>query len=186
MFMRRSRITCLAALLTLTAMLAGCGKTEHWAYNHEPEKDALVLYNNGKAMLDGEEYTYTKNDDVISMTDGSGNTVDHRYINDEAHDQIYFYKPALYHRGEEEKGEGIIGFWTQDNGRNHFQFTKEGTFSEENIFFGHYLVDEEAGTIKLMYDDPIEDTVIYFTLNGDDMTIEYPWPMVRTGKAKSK
>lgn len=184
--MKRLRIPVLAAVIMITVMFAGCGKAEHWAYNHEPDKDALVLYGNGKAELDGEEFTYTKNDSVISLTDASGNTVDHRYINDEAHSQIYFYKPEVYHRGEEEKGEGIIGVWTHENGRNLFQFTKEGSFSEENIFFGHYLLDEEAGTIKLMYDDPIEDTLLYYLIDGDDMTIDYPWPMVKTGSGKDK
>ena len=184
--MKRLKFPILAAILTMTAMLAGCGKTEHWAYNHEPDKDALVLYDNGKAELDGESFTYTKNETVISLTDASGNTVDHRYITDDAHDQIYFYKSAVYHRGEEEKGAGIIGVWTQDNGRNTFQFTKDGTFSEENIFFGHYRLDKQAGTIKLMYSDPIEDTLLYYTLDGDEMIIDYPWPMVKTGSSKDK
>ena len=94
--MKRLKFPILAAILTMTAMLAGCGKTEHWAYNHEPDKDALVLYDNGKAELDGESFTYTKNETVISLKDASGNTVDHRYITDDAHDQIYFYKSAVY------------------------------------------------------------------------------------------
>ena len=46
--------------------------------------------------------------------------------------------------------------------------------------------DEEAGTIKLMYDDPIEDTLLYYSIDGDDMTIDYPWPMVKTGSGKDK
>ena len=185
--MKRLRIPVLAAVMVFSVMFAGCGgKTEHWAYNHEPDKDALVLYDNGKATLDGQEYKYTRDDTFISMTDASGNTVDHRYVNDEAHEQIYFYKPSLYHRDEKEGGAGIIGLWTEENGRNIFQFTKEGTFSEENIFFGHYLVDKQAGTIKLMYDDPIEDTIIYYSLDGDDLKIDYPWPMVKTGSTKDK
>ena len=185
--MKRYITTVLAAALTLSFLLMGCsGKAEHWAYNHEPDKDALVLYENGKAVFKDVEYTYTRDDTFINLTDQSGETVPHRYVKDDAHEQIYFYEPALYHRNEGSDGEGIIGMWTQDNGRNQFQFSKEGTFSEENIFFGNYLVDEEAGTIKLMYSDPIEDTLLYYTLDGDDLKIDYPWPMVKTGSVKEK
>ncbi|MCR5001875.1 MAG: hypothetical protein K6A71_08785 [Lachnospiraceae bacterium] len=180
-------ISALTTVMAVSFLLTGCGdKAEHWAYNHEPEKDALVLYEDGRATLDGEEYTYTKNDTFISMTDGSGNTVDHRYVADEAHDQIYFYKPAVYHREEDGKGGGIVGLWIEENGRNQFQFSKEGTFSEENIFFGNYLIDKQAGTIKLMYTDPIEDTLLYYSQDGDELKIEYPWPMVRTSTGKDK
>ena len=33
-----------------------------------------------------------------------------------------------------------------------------------------------------MYSDPIEDAVLYYSLDGDKLTIDYPWPMVVTQK----
>ena len=93
--MKRYITTVLAALLTMTVMLAGCsGKAEHWAYNHEPDKDALVLYDNGKAVYKDVEYTYTRDDTFINLTDQAGETVPHRYIKDDAHEQIC-YKEQL-------------------------------------------------------------------------------------------
>ena len=37
-----------------------------------------------------------------------------------------------------------------------------------------------------MYNDPIEDAVLYYSLDGDKLAIEYPWPMVPTGSQGGK
>ena len=167
-----------AVMLALCMVLAGCGaKAERWAYIHEPEKEILQLRSNGRAIYKEAEYTYTKDDEHIILTDAAGKTEEHRYEMDG--DKMIFYERSVYTLDESEPSEGIVGVWKQDNGWL-YQFTKEGKFSEENIFFGSYSVDEAAGSIRLMYDDPIEDAILYYELDSDGkhLTIDYPWPMV--------
>ncbi len=170
-------LKCAAAALITCAILAGCGtETAHWAYNHEPDKEVLTLKGNGRAVFAGQEYTYTQDDKVIILTDASGASQSHRYAVDG--DTMTFYESGEYSR--DAAGDGIVGVWVHTNGRNSFQFTQEGTFSEDSIFHGHYSVDEAEGTIKLMYDDPLEDAILYYERSGDSMVIDYPWTMVRT------
>ncbi|MCR5508683.1 MAG: hypothetical protein K6F34_08340 [Lachnospiraceae bacterium] len=182
--MKSMKVTAILAALVLTAgLLGGCGgKAEHWSYNYEPEKEVLTLYDNGKAVFNGTEYTYTRNDKFISMTGSDGVTVDHRYENDK--DGMIFYDRSVYTRKEGTGKNGIIGEWTHENGHNLFRFGDDGQFSEENIFYGHYRVDESDHSIKLMYVEPMQDTVLYYSVEGDKMTIDYPWPMVRTVNGK--
>ena len=74
--MRRVIITVLAASLI---MLSGCkDKAEHWAYNHEPDKEVLTLYDNGKAVFEDGDYTYSKDDGFINLTAQDGEVSSHR------------------------------------------------------------------------------------------------------------
>ena len=91
-------------------------------------------------------------------------------------DNMTLYEESTYTRVG--TGEGVVGTWTQSNGWSYV-FTENGEFSEEGIFYGHYTVEEANSRIKLMYDDPIEDAYLYYTLDGDKLTVAYPWPMVR-------
>ncbi len=172
--------TVLAALALIPAIiLAGCGgPKESWAYIHDPQVEILSMSDNGKAEYKGQDYRYTKDDTFITLTGKDGTVQKHRYIPDDK--GMVFYESSTYDYDGEGSPNGIVGVWTQENGWL-FQFTEGGTFSEENIFHGHYAVDEDAHTIKLMYDDPIEDAILYYDLEGDKLTIEYPWPMVPTG-----
>ena len=165
------------AALLICLVLAGCGQgnAEHWAYIHEPEKEVLTLGENGKAEFNGEKYSYTKDATSITFSDASDKKDSHRYVMDG--DKMIFYERSTYTRYEQGAGDGIVGTWICGN--NLYTFTAEGEFSEENIFFGRYAVDEAAGSIKLMYSDPIEDALLYYQLDGDQLTIDYPWPMVR-------
>ncbi|WP_026527925.1 hypothetical protein [Butyrivibrio sp. VCD2006] len=178
-------------IIAITALLilpTGCGskKIESWAYTHEPDKETIALYDNGKAVFKGENYTYTKDDSWITLTDKSKNELKLRYeMNGEG---MTLYEKSTYkldksaENAETENngdGESIIGTWVQDNGWSYV-FTPEGEFSEEGIFFGHYSVDDEKSCIRLMYNDPIEDAFLYYTLNGDELTVDYPWPMTKT------
>ena len=169
----------LGIILTVS-ILSGCGgKTEAWAYTHEPTEQIIALSDNGKATYKGSEYTYTKDDSYITLKDKSGSEESLRYeMNGE---QMTLYEKSTYTRQGKAEGDGIVGVWTQDNGWS-YQFTEDGSFSEENIFFGHYSVDEAKSCIRLMYDDPIEDAYLYYSLDGDKLTVAYPWPMVRVQK----
>ncbi len=182
--MKKNRfLAVLPAVLSAVLILSGCGgKAEHWAYNHEPDKEVLTLYDNGKAVFEGNEYKYTRSDGVISMTGKDGSVTSHKYEADG--DKMIFYNPSVYTR--EGKGEGVRGKWIHDNGRNLFEFSANGQFNEDNYFYGHYTVNEKDGTIKLMYVDPLQDTLLYYSLDGDKITIEYPWPMVQVGAQTSE
>ena len=155
--------------------LMGCGaRTEKWAYIHEPLDAVIALSDNGKATYKGSEYSYTKDESFITLKDNSGEQTSMRYEQDG--DKMTLYEESTYDRVGE--GEGIVGDWAQGNGWS-YEFTQDGKFSEEDIFFGHYTVDEANSAIKLMYDDPIEDATLYYSLDGDKLTVAYPWPMVR-------
>ena len=167
-----------AVTILILAVLTGCGVTaERWAYIHEPEEEILSLASNGKAAYKGSEYTYTKDDSYIHLKGKDNSITDLRYVMDG--DKMILYEAAVYYREGGETADGVAGMWKQENGRNLFQFTKDGKFSEENIFYGHYGLDKDKGTIKLMYDEPMEDALLYYTLDGDTLTIEYPWPLVK-------
>jgi hypothetical protein len=161
-------------IISMMAALWGCGcKTEKWAYIHDPMEAVIALSDNGQATYKGSEYTYTKDDSFITLKDG--NTEQHmRYEMDG--DKMTLYEESTYTRVG--SGNGLVGDWQQGNGWSYV-FTEDGKFSEESIFYGHYTVDEDNSRIKLMYDDPIEDAYLYYTLDGDKLTVAYPWPMVR-------
>ena len=87
------------------------------------------------------------------------------------------YETSTYYRDGGETEDGIYGVWRQDNGWL-FRFTKDGQFSEEDFFSGSYRINKDEQSIKLMYSDPIPDAILYYSLDGDNLTVEYPWPMV--------
>ena len=181
--MKRFKGYILATILISSALLlGGCGsKSEKWAYAYEPAEEVIELSDNGKAQYKGNKYTYTRDDSFIELKDKGGNLTKLRYTME--NDSMVLYEKSTYTYSEGQPGNGIIGLWTQENGWS-YEFTEDGKFSEENIFFGHYTVDEEKGCIRLMYDDPIEDAYLYYTLDGNKLTVDYPWPMVRLEDAK--
>ena len=183
--MRLKHFVLTAALVILMPLLAGCQTTtEEWAYVHEPEEEVLSLSSDGKAVYKDIEYTYTKDDSYIHLKGKSSEDLDLRYVIDG--DKMILYEKAEYFREGGNTEDGVFGLWMQENRRNLFQFNKDGKFSEENIFFGHFGLDQDNGIIKLMYDEPMQDAILYYTLDGDTLTIEYPWPMVKAGTEQDK
>jgi uncharacterized protein RhaS with RHS repeats len=167
-----------ALICTVMSLSFGCGKkTESWAYTHEPTRETIALYDNGRAEYKGEEYRYTRNESYITLTDKDKNETRLRYVMDG--DNMTLYEKSTYRPGDGKSHDGLVGTWTQDNGWSYV-FTGDGEFSEEGIFYGHYSVDEENSCIKLMYSDPLEDAYLYYTLSDDELIIDYPWPMTRT------
>ncbi len=172
------KITLGITVMAMTAALCGCGsQKEEWAYSHDPQEPVITLSDNGKCIYKGNEYIYVKDDSFITLKDDKGNTIPLRYLVDG--DQMTLYEESTYELCSEDTGT-IVGVWKQDNGWS-YQFTANGEFSEENIFHGHYTVDEDKACIRLMYDDPVEDAYLYYALNdkGDELTVAYPWPMVK-------
>lgn len=163
---------------TMLLTASGCGKyKENWAYIHDPKVTVLSLSDDGKAIYKGTKYSYTKDDSYIDLKGEDGSELKLRYIADK--DGMILYEKTTYTFDGEGTPDGITGVWKQDNGWV-YRFTEKGTFSEEDIFYGHYIVDEENSSIKLMYDEPIEDAILYYELKGNELIIDYPWPMVKT------
>ncbi|SFU94588.1 hypothetical protein [Butyrivibrio sp. INlla21] len=189
--LKKSLIVGILIFATLT--LNGCGKkVESWAYNHEPDKEILALYDNGNAVFKNEKYKYIKDDKFITLTAKDGNELKMHYDTD--NEGIVLYEIEKYTACEgtdangnsidfsEEDKQGIVGYWLHENGNSSFVFSNDGRFMEDNSFGGQYAVDEASGQIKLMYDADFrfQDAFLYYSVNGDTLTIEYPWPMVHT------
>ena len=181
--MKKNKASVLAAALIMaTALFTGCGsETQRWAYNHEPEKEIISLSDNGKAVYKGNSYTYSQDDSFINLKAKDGTQLSLRYVMEG--DSMILYEKSVYQFQGDGEPDGIVGLWTQDNGWL-YQFTEDGKFSEENIFYGYYSVDEENHSIKLMYEDPIPDAILYYSLDGRELTVDYPWPMVPVTKEK--
>ncbi|MCR5101335.1 MAG: hypothetical protein K6B41_08255 [Butyrivibrio sp.] len=167
----------IALFLLIISTTTGCGKkTESWAYSYEPEDEVIAFYDNGMAEYKGEEYSYSKDDQFITLSKNKDEVLKLRY--EMEGDTMLLYEASTYKLDDNCVEDGIVGSWKQDNGWSYV-FDKDGKFSEENIFYGEYTVDEAKNCIRLMYDDPIEDAYLYYTLDGDELTIDYPWPMTK-------
>lgn len=184
--MKKVRLFAIAlACLTLTSSFAGCGYpagddaiSGKWAYIHETDKVAFkVNPEEHKAVLDGEKYTCDVEDGFITLTDKKGNDMKLRYVSDEK--GIYLYKIQEYvFNGTPTQGS-LTGVWEDPDKAWSFEFTEDGEFKEDGYFPGYFVADYEAGTIKLMYNDHFEDTLLYFSIAGNRLIVEYPWRMVR-------
>ena len=163
-------------------MMAACSKTEteEWAYIHDRKTTILSLSDNGKAVFEGEKYSYTLENDILTLTDGDGNATSMRFIPDG--DQRLLYETVVYEYKGEGQPDGVIGYWQQVDGYLSFEFTENGTFREDYYSPGYYFVDEENGIIKLVYNDMYDDTYIYYSIDGNTLTVDYPWPVVPTEK----
>lgn len=177
--------------MTLTVLMlltAGCTKITgpfvgDWAYIHDPATSVLVLKTNGSAVYEGASYTYTTDDTYIHLTDSNGEQLMRYQMDGE---KMNFYKTTTYKYAGEGTPDGLVGMWTDEADKWSYEFTSEGTFMEDKIFPGYYSADESEGVIKLVYNDQFEDAFLYYTLEGDTLTIEYPWPLVRTTKDDGK
>lgn len=162
--------------------IAGCSKTQtqEWAYIHDKATTILSLSDNGKAVFNGEKYTYTLENNFLTLTDKDGNVTTMRFIPDG--DQYLLYETAVYEYKGEGEPDGVIGYWQEIDGYLSFEFTDKGTFREDYYSPGYYTVDEENGIIKLVYNDMYADTYIYYQVDGNILTVDYPWPVVPTEK----
>lgn len=153
-----------------------------WAAIYEETVESLSFNPDGSATYKGTKYdSYTVDDNFITLK--GSEEVKMRYVMKRKKMLLYDSKLYKYitvagtYDGPE--AGSLVGLWRYDN-HYSYEFTEKGTFYEDENFPGHYSVNEEDHTIKLMYNDQFEDTYLYYSLDGDMLTIEYPWSMVPT------
>ena len=188
--MKSGKFICLLLLLAFAAaVLYGCGEKAElsasakklvgsWAYNHDSETEILRLKANGVAKYGDEKYSFEADESFLLLTDDKGETMSLRY--EPTDDGMLLYQTAYYTYSGEGEPDGIIGTWENPN-KWSFEFTEEGTFMEDGYFPGYYMQDSENCSLKLIYTDQFEDTTIYYSQNGTELIVEYPWKMVKTG-----
>ena len=193
-------IILICVLLSAVLMLGGCTKENEkstapsntvghellasWAYIHEPETEILSFMTDGIAFYHGREYSYSQDGDFLTLTDENGTETTLRFVQ-VREGKMLLYERTEYHYAGTSKPDGIIGYWLGGpEDRLSYEFTTKGTYLEDGTFPGYYSENPESGTIKLMYNDHFEDTLIYYSVDGDHLTIDYPWPMVKTEPAK--
>lgn len=180
--MKRTAFSLLVILVfSFTLFLSGCGRTPseaegRWAYIHDTEAEAFVL-SYDKAVIDGTEYKVESIGEDYIVLSLDGREMSHRYEMNSA--GMLLYKTTDYVLEGEDTAEGLVGRWFNAEKKWSFEFTEDGTFREDGYFPGQYIVDEQAGLFKLIYNDHFEDTVCYYSISGNVLTVEYPWQMVR-------
>ena len=185
----KKMLLAVAAFVIVIALvaLAFLMQAEGWAYDYEPEVEILSLGKTGRARYQGESYRYQKDDRYLVFTGNGGKTFRRRYemgTGKDGEEVMFLYEPSVYSYAGEEAPDGLVGLWQTENGWS-FQFNGNGTFIEDTYFVGYYSVEQDEGRIKLVYDSEFRfnDTYIYFQLDGDRMTLEYPWRLLKTKKS---
>lgn len=184
----KKRITLVCVLLLVLVTLAACGDDNNklngkWAYVHDTETAILVLKSNGTAIYNNDKYSYTYDDSFITLKASDGKDLKLRYEFDGA--DMFLYQPTVYVYDSEEVPDGLPGVWKGKEVEGwEFEFTESGEFKEDGYFPGYYVDDPENSRAKLIYNDQFEDTMIYYSIEGNELTIEYPWRMVKMSAIK--
>lgn len=179
-------LLCAAALALVLAAPGACGAEEapavkfpegDWAFNYEPTVSALQVREDGTAVFRGAEYTLADDGEFLTLTDGE---TELRFRYQVTEEKLLLYMPQEYTRAKEYPGQGLTGAWIgKESEGTTFIFREDYRFLEDGTFTGAYQVDPEKGTVLLTYIKYFDDTLCYFSLEGEDgLTVEYPWPMV--------
>ena len=151
--------------------------SEWWAFDPSDDGPALIVRKDGTASYKGVEYKKCEvTDNMYKLTDDKGAVLELEY-KDTENGNRYIYDIWEYDRTDGAKGPSVVGVW--ESGNNYYEFTAKGTFQEDGVFFGHYSVDVNAGTIRLMYERDLADTLMYYHIENDHMTVRYPFIMYR-------
>lgn len=183
------RINSIILVIIFALNMAGCGNQEiqqspdeialhgEWCYAHDENKTIAMFSEDGTAKFEGVKYQYTCDEGYINLSDKDGVNKKLRYLSND--DKMYVYIQSTYTRQPEGGGTGIVGVWRCEEKGWTFEFTNKGTFMEDGALTGYYEVNEEAGTVKLMYLEALEDTVFFFELKDNELAVEYPWLMIK-------
>ena len=204
---KKNKFVFIALLSVIMVLAVSCGKEEtngngageSWAYSYDPANEILRLNNDGSAVYKVKTYknevqvmetknfsSYKKDDSYIVLTDKEGAELKLRYKKTDSGITVYEKTTYEYSENNANAQNGLTGFWVNpDQKKICYEFTDKGTFLEDSIFPGHYYVDETSGTITLEYNDPVPNTIMYYSLENGKLIIEYPWDMVTTGSTKS-
>ena len=175
--------TLISLMIVITVGLCGCGSKVDsklcgdWAYIHDDVTTILSIESNGKAVYKGLAYTVSADDQYIDFKGGNGDMKLRYEIED---DGILIYERTVYEYDGETAPDGLVGNWVATPEGWTFEFTDGGEFKEDGYFPGYYTVDEANQSAKLIYNDHFEDTTIYYTIDGNELLMEYPWKMVKT------
>lgn len=201
---RKAAILCLLFALIL-CLAAGCedknkddGKTdekideniaERWAVAGENDTAVMTFYKDGTAVFYGTKYkSYAVEGSFLRFTSEDGTVTSVRYY-DEQDEQgkssRFVYRSSEYKRAVEtlstlvSDDDPLVGVWK--NGGLSFQFSNKGTFMEDGVLPGHYKVVQvgDENNIVLSYDGHLPDTVLFYKLDGDTLTVDYPWALVK-------
>ena len=181
----------LFTVVIMLLLMTACGKNKYdtttskeataicgsWAYNHDKETVIAIFREDGTAQYEDKDYSFECDSQFIKLRNANGDTIQIRYLLDD--EGMYLYSKNIYTFSGEGKPEGLVGEWSCAEKKWTFSFTDAGTFREDGYFPGHYVIDDENSTVKLIYNDQFEDTVCYYQLEENKLTIEYPWRMVR-------
>jgi len=186
-------------LISLLSLLCSCSKAdsvESWAYNFDKTTEILRLnsdgtasyilkvYEDGKQVKKTQEYkSYNKDDSFITLKDKDDGELKLRYIKTDA--GINLYEKTEYEQILKKDGNAVAGVWVDKNNSDYFfEFAEDGAFNEDGYFTGKYTVDEKECRIDFTYDGDSSKSVLYYTISGDSLIVEYPWPMVPTEKSQ--
>jgi len=173
-------ISILFASLAAILCLAACNKEQDIATEDpQGEEFATITFTAEKAGGDTKTAINVEGTSSVSYL-WTDEDLDNIKLYEVTKNGMLLYQSKEYTFDGGKDASKLIGMWR--SGNSLFEFTEKGTFDEDGYFFGHYLIDEEAGTIKLMYEAPLEDTILYYNLDGEKLTIDYPWPMVLKGE----
>ena len=178
----------LAGILILGIMAAASAEAAgfrpgDWAFNHEPEKSVLLLRDDGTAVWQGQECAWKDDGEYLHLVQDNGEDIPIRYLATE--EKTLIWLPTEYVRAEGIPGEGLLGAWIgKESAGSTFIFREDGMFLEDGTFTGTFTVDPEKGSVLLVYIKYFDDTLCYFSLEGNDiLKMEYPWPLVETQPA---
>jgi len=157
---------------------------EQWVYIHDRTVPAMILYKDGTASFDGVKYkSYEVLENTVRFTSESGDVVSIRYFdetkNGENRRTVYRITDYKLKPSKLTGDSPVIGYWNCPEKNWSYQFTANGTFLEDGVLPGYYYVNDD-GTIRLRYDGQLPETVFYYSIHDDVMTVEYPWVTAMT------
>ena len=157
-------------------VITGCSKyAGKWAYNHDPETVILELDQKGNAIYKGQKYKYKEKEPFFELKDENGNVINLRFRKEDG--KLYIYEKSVYDYQGNGHAERLPGYWK--SGNSSFEFTPEGKFMEDGVFTGVYSVDPENMTFTLKYNESFADTECYYSIENDQLRLEYPWCLVK-------
>ena len=177
--MNRAVQGCLMTLLLLL-LCAGAWaeplQAGEWVYPDTPDAPVLFVSQDGAVLFEAHRYAL-RTDEPFCWLEPEDEALPalRCRIDDET---ILLYRQDVYARHPKDQGSGLPGAWLSTTGGGVFILGGDGLFMEDGLFTGTYTVDEAAQSFRLHYHEDFADTVCYYTLGEDRLTIEYPWKLI--------